>query len=177
MCGYPGSGKSTLAKKISKQFKFEYLSSDLIRKELFDSDRFDQKGHEFYNNIAHKIYEELYKRAVNLINNNKQIILDGTHLHINKRKIALDFILPSISKEDIAIITVKTPLEEIKERMSIFNDLYSPESSETTFQAWQRVYNDFIEDEKNGLISWPDNSLNLDIIDSKDIYAQLAQTN
>lgn len=166
MSGFPGSGKSTLAKKISKKLNFEYLSSDLIRKEIYNSDHFDQSGHEFYKSITKKIYDELYKRAIILESQNKKIIIDGTHLHKNKREQSLKKLLKSIEPNKIVLITVKTPYKIIEKRMSSKN--------KDTFKGWKKVYGEFIREEKEGLISWPDNSLGIDIIDSKDIYAQLA---
>jgi len=179
MSGYPGSGKSTLAKKIAKKYEFNYLSSDLIRKELYESDRFDTRGHDFISSITQEIYDKLYERAISLAKGDKEnplgkkVIIDGTHLYTQKRSNALDKIKEHISPDKIAIISIKTSPETIRKRITIDSIASNNNSKETLLQGWERVYGVFEKEKEKGLISWPDRSLGIDIIDSTEIYKEL----
>jgi predicted kinase len=175
MSGFPGSGKSTLAKKIAKELGFEYLSTDIIRQELFNSSRFDHKGHDFVVKIGHKVYEELYDRSISLAKKGKKVIIDGTHLYTEKRNKSLKKITDKFSLDEIAFVVAKTDPKVIKKRMSDHQE--KDNEKESMFEAWQRVFSDFENDMLNGLISWPDSSLGVAIIDSEDVYAQLDKRN
>ena len=181
MSGFPGSGKSTLAKKISKKLGFEYLSTDIIRQELFNSSRFDSKGHDFVVKIGHKVYEELYDRAITFARKGKKVIIDGTHLYTKKREKSLKKIAEKFSLDEVAFVLAKTDPKIIKERMSEHqqkdNNLGGTSQKESMFEAWQRVFSDFENDQLNGLVSWPTSALGVEIIDSEDVYAQLVEEN
>jgi len=181
MSGFPGSGKSTLAKKIAKELSFEYLSTDIIRQELFNSSRFDSKGHDFVVKIGHKVYEELYDRAISLARKGRKVIIDGTHLYTKKREVSLKKITDKFSLDEIAFILAKTNPKKIRERMLKHQEkdstLRDKSDKESMFEAWQRVFNDFENDMLNGLVSWPSSSLGVEIIDSEDVYAQLDKRN
>lgn len=175
MSGFPGSGKSTLAKKIAKELGFEYLSTDIIRQELFNSSRFDSKGHDFVVKIGYKVYEELYDRAILFAQKGKKVIIDGTHLYTEKRNKSLKKITEKFSLDEVAFVVAKTDPQIIKERMLVHQE--KDNEKESLFEAWQRVFSDFEHDQLNGLISWPNSSLGVAIIDSEDVYVQLDKGN
>ncbi|MDH5533601.1 MAG: nucleoside monophosphate kinase [Candidatus Pacebacteria bacterium] len=175
MSGFPGSGKSTLAKKISKELGFKYLSTDIIRQEIFNSSRFDSKGHDFVVKIGHRVYEELYDRAISFAQQGKKVIIDGTHLYTEKREKSLKKITEKFSLDEVAFIVAKTDPKVIKKRMSQYRE--KDNENESLFEAWQRVFKDFENDHLNGLISWPDDSLGIAIVDSEEVYAQLDERN
>ena len=81
MIGIIGSGKSTLAKELAQEFDATILSSDAIRKELFDGGKLPEE-HGFRSNQI--VYGELRRRFEELLKIGKNVILDG--LNTTKRE-------------------------------------------------------------------------------------------
>ena len=77
LIGLPGSGKSTFAKKIAKDNFAVILSSDNIRKELFGYENQDNNG---------KVFEVMNNRAIELLENNIDVVYDATNLNEKKRR-------------------------------------------------------------------------------------------
>ena len=76
----PGAGKSTYAKNILKEDSSVIIvSSDAIRKELYDSEE-DQSHNQ-------EVFNEVFKRTRAAIKDNKHCIIDATNLS-RKRRIA-----------------------------------------------------------------------------------------
>lgn len=76
MIGIIGSGKSTLAKELAAENGATILSSDAIRKELFDGGRL-AKEHGFESNQI--VFAELHRRLEELLKNNRNVIIDGVN--------------------------------------------------------------------------------------------------
>jgi uncharacterized protein len=165
MVGFPGSGKSTLAKQIAAQQQLVYLSSDAIRQELFQSERYSQAGHDMIQSLSLQAYAVMYERAANALAQNQRVVFDATHLHIQKRLQVIEKLLTMIEPHEAAFVCVKTPRPLIAERMKPRTEMTNDQ--ETVYQGWKRVYNEFISDQKNGLIAWPDDSLGIDVIITK----------
>lgn len=83
MVGLAGAGKSAIAQQIANNIDAEIISSDEIRKE-FCKDVNDQSKNGF-------VFNEMYKRAKQLLKNNKNVILDSTNLKACNRKAALEW--------------------------------------------------------------------------------------
>ena len=81
LVGVPGSGKTTWANKNHKENEV-VLSSDLIRKELFN-DETNQENNKL-------VFTTLYKRARNLIKQGKSVIIDATNVTIKDTSRALN---------------------------------------------------------------------------------------
>ncbi len=81
LVGVPGSGKTTWANNNHKENEV-VLSSDLIRKELFN-DETNQENNKL-------VFTTLYKRARNLIKQGKSVIIDATNVTIKDRARALN---------------------------------------------------------------------------------------
>ena len=82
MVGLAGAGKSAIAQQIANNIDAEIISSDEIRKE-FCKDVNDQSKNGF-------VFNEMYKRAKQLLKNNKNVILGSTNLKACNRKAALE---------------------------------------------------------------------------------------
>ena len=69
--GLPGSGKSYFASKLAKKLKAKYVSSDVIRNQLFNVKDYtlDEKK---------KVYSEMIREMKRAIQQNANIILDAT---------------------------------------------------------------------------------------------------
>lgn len=76
-CGIPASGKSTWAKHNAELTGAILLSSDQLREELFGDANNQEKNAE--------LFQELYKRAKELLNNGKDVIIDATNINQKKR--------------------------------------------------------------------------------------------
>ena len=86
MSGLSGTGKTYIAKRLANMFKFEYLRSDKVRKEIFnikkDEKDYVKYGKELYSDENRKkVYDELIKRISNNLKQGKSIIVDCTFLN------------------------------------------------------------------------------------------------
>lgn len=167
MVGYPGSGKSTLAKKISKEYSYYLLSSDIIRKKLFNTSQLDLIDDDIIYKQMKVVNKELHKQATDKVLKGKKVIIDATHLNTKRRKQAMDIILEKISKDNICFIVQKIPKKEIFKRLRKVKR--QDNNKETFFESWKRVYGYFEKRRKKGLLSWPSKSEGIDIIDETKI--------
>ena len=101
MVGVPGSGKSTYAKNHFEN-NAEILSSDALRKELF-GDENNQKNNDI-------LFSELYSRARNFLNNNKNVVIDATNINVFERKRMLKN-FEDLNVEKIAVV-IQTSIEK-----------------------------------------------------------------
>lgn len=84
ICGLPGSGKSRLAQLLSMPYDAVVLSSDKLRKELFDDEGNTTDNVE--------LFGELHKRIVENLNDGKSVIYDATNINYKRRRAFLNFI-------------------------------------------------------------------------------------
>jgi predicted kinase len=105
LCGLPGSGKSTWANQ-NKRENTIVLSSDKIREELF--------GAEEIQGNPKQVFNLLYKRAEEALEQEKNVIIDSTNLSRANRK---KFIKRFYSLADyLSIIIFLESAEECIER-------------------------------------------------------------
>lgn len=71
VCGLPGTGKTTIAKRIAKELRAGYLSTDRIRKKLI-------KQRKYSENEKTVVYREMFDIAEQRLKNKKSLVLDGT---------------------------------------------------------------------------------------------------
>jgi predicted kinase len=76
MCGLPASSKSTFAQELAKVENAIVLSSDQMRLELY-GDETDQEHNG-------EIFNEIYRRAIRHLKNQKSIIIDATNIASKK---------------------------------------------------------------------------------------------
>ena len=82
MFGLPGSGKSYWADELAKQHNAVVFSSDALRAELFGSEEDQEHNGEVFN--------ELQRRILSALKDNKNVIYDATNLSSKRRKIFLN---------------------------------------------------------------------------------------
>ena len=100
MVGIPGSGKSTYTKtKIERRVRI--LSSDAIRKELFDDEN-DQE----HNDI---VFETLYNRAREHLEAGRDVLIDATNNNKKNRKRTLEHFADLNIKRKA--IVIETPVD------------------------------------------------------------------
>jgi len=107
--GLPGSGKSFFAEKLAKLIKAEYLSSDIIRKELFQNPAYTEDEKK-------TVYAEMKIRMNNLLAEKKEVILDATFFKDELRKSFCKECI--LHKTQCKIIIITANDEDIKLRVS-----------------------------------------------------------
>ena len=110
--GLSGSGKSFLSRILYEELGYEWLRSDVIRKELMGLSPERKAKAEFgrgiyTEDITRRVYEEMVKRAKELLLKGKRVVLDATFLRRWQRELVREnfknplFILASASEEEI----------------------------------------------------------------------------
>ena len=87
VCGLMGSGKSTLATALASLLGSDYLSTDVIRRDLLGTSpspaAFNQ-GH-YTPELHQRIYLEMVRRAESLLHERVSVVLDGAFLTAARR--------------------------------------------------------------------------------------------
>ncbi len=120
--GLSGSGKSFLSSILAERFGYEWLRSDVIRKELAglppDRSAKAEFGRGIYTEeMTKKVYEEMVRRARKLLGEGKRVVLDATFLKRWQREL--------VRKEfpDALFLLAWAPEETIKERLERRKDV------------------------------------------------------
>lgn len=107
VCGLQGTGKTTIARRILERIQAVLLRTDVIRKELEIS--------QYSEEAKQMVYNEMFSKARNLLQENKNVVLDATFIRQKNRDQA-----QQIAKEvnaDFRIIQVVSSIEAVKERI------------------------------------------------------------
>ena len=101
MVGVPGSGKSTRAKELAEKHQATIISSDKIRKMLFDNE--DDQNH---NALVFKTYYEFFEQC---LKEGRNVILDATNIDMDVRKkifLHIDDLVKnrSINREKVEVV-------------------------------------------------------------------------
>ncbi|MCR6641813.1 MAG: ATP-binding protein [Sporocytophaga sp.] len=107
--GLPGSGKSFFAEKLAKLINAEYLSSDIIRKELFSNPTYSKGEKE-------AVYEEMKIKMKVFLSEKKDVILDATFFKDRLRKSFCKVCIQH--KTTCRIIIISASEEDIRQRTS-----------------------------------------------------------
>ena len=107
--GLPGSGKSYFASRLAKKLKAKYVSSDVIRNQLFNVKDYtlDEKK---------KVYSEMIREMEKAIQQNVNIILDATFY----KKSIRNMMSEAAKKYGFSILFIEVRADEkiIKERLN-----------------------------------------------------------
>ena len=112
MIGLPASGKSSLAEEIAWTKDATIISSDAIRKEWY--------GDESIQGNPAKIFEEMRKRTVSVLENGRNVVYDATNLTLKSRSFLRNYspLLKIRSKIKVNGILCATPFDVCCERNS-----------------------------------------------------------
>jgi len=89
-CGLPGTWKTETTEEVSKLKGYPILRTDLIRKEVLKGmDIFDEKVASNFE-IRKRVYDEMFKRAGELVQQEKGVILDATFVTQELRRRAAE---------------------------------------------------------------------------------------
>jgi predicted kinase len=105
--GVPGSGKSYFASRLAKVINAGYVSSDIIRKDIFKERVYsDQEKRTVYNKMLEQMKESVTKK--------KNLVLDATFHKKDNREM---FVRAMKGKGEISFIEVQADENIIRQRL------------------------------------------------------------
>lgn len=137
LCGLPGSGKSTWANQNKRESTI-ILSSDKIREELF--------GAEEIQGNPKQVFNLLYKRAEEALEQEKNVIIDSTNLSRANREKFIKRFYPLA--DCLSIIIFLESAEECIERQkkrdrkvpaSVIRRMYQQMEMPTFDEGWDEI--------------------------------------
>jgi len=107
-CGLPGTWKTETSQEISKIKGFPILRSDLIRLEVLKGqDVFDEKvASDMSKRVS--VYDEMFRRAEDLVQKGKSVILDATFVTQELRRRAAEI----AAKHNVTFVILETHCSE-----------------------------------------------------------------
>jgi len=132
-CGLPGSWKTETSEEISKIKGYPILRSDLIRLEVLkNEDVFDAKvAADMSKRVS--VYDEMFRRADNLVQKGKNVILDATFVTQDLRRRAAEIaarhnvtfvILQTHCSEEVSIARILRRTKEDYESNALTKEAY-----------------------------------------------------
>ena len=120
--GLSGSGKSFLARILNEEFGYRWIRSDVVRKELAGLKPEQEAKAEFGKGIytedmTKRVYEEMVRRAKELLKEGKRVVLDATFLKRWQRDLVRSRF------KDVLFIFATASEEEIKRRLAKRKDV------------------------------------------------------
>ena len=122
--GLPGSGKSFFAEHFATEMNAKYISSDTLRKEIFDKRTYTAKEKEM-------VYDEMLLQTIKETQQNKNVVLDATFY---KKAIRKKFIDELENFDEVIFIEVRAVESLIKERVQKVR-----ENSEADFEVYKKM--------------------------------------
>ena len=108
LIGIPGSGKTTHSKELSDRFSAKVISSDKVRQTYVGIEESE-------------VFPTVYKLCSEELKNNRNVILDATHITPKVRKRTFDSLDQFGIEYDKIAIYFDTPVEECIRRVEIRN--------------------------------------------------------
>lgn len=117
LIGIPGSGKTTYSEKLIEEYQAKVVSTDKVRQTYVGIDEKD-------------VFPTVYKLCVEEFKNEKNVVLDATHITPKVRKRCFDALDEyGVAYEKVAIY-IDTPVEEcvrrVEKRNQDPNELFLP---------------------------------------------------
>lgn len=157
--GLPGTGKTTVAEALAKEIGATVLSTDKIRKMIFEKPVYNEED-------KRVVYGELFSQARKNLALDKNVILDGTFYTKILRNRAKE--IGKSLKKKVYFVYCDTPEDLLKERINKRMDKYSDANYEV-YLKMKKIFEQFEEDFIFIDTSNPVNR-NIDII-KKSIYS------
>jgi predicted kinase len=129
VCGLPGSGKSMFAERLAERVGGLYINSDQVRLQLHASGKYSAED-------KLVVYKEMLFQTTNALEENRDVIVDGTFYHHSLREMFL--------RLADAYHTVLEVIEIIADELLIAERLRKPRKySEADFTVYEKVRDDF----------------------------------
>lgn len=123
--GLPGSGKSFFASRLAESVGAEYISSDRIRKKIFDARTYSEQE-------KSTVYHEMLRLMSEAGRNEKDVVLDATFYKTFIRNLFLNRAKELSLK--VYIIEMTAPFSLIQKRLS-----GKREDSEAGLQVYEQI--------------------------------------
>lgn len=107
MVGYPGAGKTTTAQLIAARTGAEHIWADLERHKMFDDPSHDETE-------SRKLYEELNRRAADLLAAGRSVVFDTSFNHRRDRDLLRG--IASRHGARTVVVWLDTPADIARER-------------------------------------------------------------
>ena len=130
ICGLPGTGKSFLANKLSSHVNATVLSTDKLRKELFEKPTYTAWERRL-------IYDVLFLLAMYLHSAGISCILDGTFNMEKSRSEIKEFL--NLTNDQFHIIECISPEDIILTRLLLRKDDYS-DANVSVYLKMKKIY-------------------------------------
>jgi aminoglycoside phosphotransferase family enzyme/predicted kinase len=116
MMGLSGSGKSVLAGALASRLGTALLATDVVRRELDDSQGTDAPVGEgrYSDNRRNQVYEALAEQAESYVRAGRGVVLDGTYIEARQRKRIID--LAASLKAPLTVIECEAPEQVVRQR-------------------------------------------------------------
>lgn len=119
--GLMGTGKSTMARILSEALGWEWLRSDVFRKELAKIPSAEHRYEEFQQGIyspdfTSRTYEALFERALELLRSGGSVVLDGSFRTQRDRQEALE--VARSAGADFLLVECRCSEPEIQRRLT-----------------------------------------------------------
>lgn len=160
---FSAAGKSYIGKRLTKYMNLKYLSSDSIRKELFEIDKNKKvhvgcgEGMYSYENRT-KVYDEMFKKTASFLSQGNSCYLDATFLKTELRKRGFE----TIKNIDAEFVILNPVVKEenikkwIKGKSQDKKDM--SDANWNTYLKQKEVFENFSDEEKKYLITMDANS-------------------
>jgi aminoglycoside phosphotransferase family enzyme/predicted kinase len=116
--GPSGSGKSVLAGVLAARLGAVLLSTDMLRKELFEaSTEAQQEGLDegrYSEESRARVYEEIAQQSEAFLRDGRPVVIDGTYIERRQRAPVLD--VADRARAEILVVECSAPDEVIRER-------------------------------------------------------------
>ena len=132
-CGLPGTWKTETSEEVSRIKGYPILRTDLIRLEVLkNEDVFDEKVASNMSKRA-SVYEEMFRRAEDLVQKGEGVILDATFItqELRRRAAAIAakhnttfVILQTRCSEDVSIVRILKRTKENYESNALTKEAY-----------------------------------------------------
>lgn len=123
--GLPGSGKSHFAQSLSERIDAAYISSDLLRRNLFPTPTYE-------NHEKNTVYEHMLEQMLRITRVGKDIVVDATFFKNEFRE--KFFSVLDARKVKYKIIEIKANKSDIKKRLS-----RERESSDADYDVYLKI--------------------------------------
>ncbi len=107
--GLPGSGKSFFASRLAERLNAAYINSDRVRRELLATGKYSFED-------KFRIYRHMAERAVKLVRQGKDVVVDATFYHQSMRDLFMEAALQN--QCPVRFIMIEASEELVKERLS-----------------------------------------------------------
>ncbi|NYT04232.1 MAG: ATP-binding protein [Candidatus Methanofastidiosa archaeon] len=134
--GLPGTGKTTIAEELAKKIDAIVLSTDKIRKTIFEKPVYNEEDKRI-------VYNELFSQTSKSLSKGKNVILDGTFYTKALRKRAKE--VGELFGKNVYFVYCETPEEILKERIENRLDKYS-DADYSVYIKMKKIFEKFEEE-------------------------------